>query len=94
MKLAENNPEIAEKVRPWERQTNFKNKYAGYNSCLMAHEWLSEMNAQPIPKTEDVLSKCQNWLLKLIENKQMNGRKLLQLQGSEDLIQSKVQLIL
>ena len=50
MKLAENNPEIAEKVRPWDRQTNFKNKHAGYNSCLMAHEWLSEMNAQPIPK--------------------------------------------
>ena len=65
MKLAENNPEIAEKVRPWDRQTNFKNKHAGYNSCLMAHEWLSEMNAQPIPKTEDVLSKCQNWFAEI-----------------------------
>ena len=65
MKLAEENQEIAQKVRSWNRQTDFKNKHAGYSSCLMAHEWLSEMNAQPIPKTKDVLSKCKDWFVEI-----------------------------
>ena len=65
MKLAENNPSIAETVWSWDRQTDFKNKRAGYNSCLMAHEWLSEMNAQPIPETEDVISNCKDWFIEI-----------------------------
>jgi penicillin amidase/acyl-homoserine-lactone acylase len=70
LNLAEENQEIAGKVELWNRKTDFTNKHAGYNSCLMAHEWLSEMNAKPIPKTEDVLSKCKGWFDKI--NREQN----------------------
>ena len=63
MKLAENNQEIALKVEPWNRQTNFKNRHAGFSSCLMAHEWLAEINTQPIPKTKDILATCKDWFI-------------------------------
>ena len=65
MRLAENNQEIALKVEPWNRQTNFKNRHAGFSSCLMAHEWLAEMNAQPIPKTKDILATCKDWFVEI-----------------------------
>ena len=68
MKLAEGNQEIAQKVRPWNRQTDFNNQHAGYSSCLMAHEWLAEMNSQPIPKTKDVLAKCKDWFIEINRN--------------------------
>ena len=65
LQLAKSNQEIALKVEPWDRQTNFKNRHAGFNSCLMAHEWLAEMNTQPIPKTKDILATCKDWFVEI-----------------------------
>ena len=65
LQLAKSNQEIALKVEPWDRQTNFKNRHAGFNSCLMAHEWLAEMNAQPIPKTKDIVATCKDWFVEI-----------------------------
>ncbi len=65
LKLAQSNQEIALKVEPWDRQTNFKNRHAGFNSCLMAHEWLAEMNTQPIPKTKDIVATCKDWFMEI-----------------------------
>ena len=65
LKLAQSNQEIALKVEPWDRQTNFKNRHAGFNSCLMAHEWLAEMNTQPIPKTKDIVATCKDWFVEI-----------------------------
>ena len=65
LQLAKSNQEIALKVEPWDRQTNFKNRHAGFNSCLMAHEWLAEMNTQPIPKTKDIVATCKDWFVEI-----------------------------
>ena len=65
LQLAKSNQEIALKVEPWDRQTNFKNRHAGFNSCLMAHEWLAEMNTQPIPKTKDIVATCKDWFMEI-----------------------------
>jgi acyl-homoserine-lactone acylase len=65
LQLAKSNQEIALKVEPWDRQTNFRNRHAGFNSCLMAHEWLAEMNAQPIPMTKDIVATCKDWFVEI-----------------------------
>jgi len=65
LQLAKSNQEIALKVEPWDRQTNFRNRHAGFNSCLMAHEWLAEMNTQPIPKTKDIVATCKDWFVEI-----------------------------
>ena len=31
----------------------------------MAHEWLAEMNTQPIPKTKDIVATCKDWFVEI-----------------------------
>ena len=47
-------------IKNWDGKTNFKNTDAGLGMCLMAQEWMSEMNSKPTPSYDSAKQECES----------------------------------
>ncbi|MDA8924567.1 penicillin acylase family protein [Gammaproteobacteria bacterium] len=58
--IASNDPAIQNLITKWDRSTDQNNEYAGLGVCLMAQEWISEMNSQSTPSYQTVKASCDD----------------------------------
>jgi acyl-homoserine lactone acylase PvdQ len=57
--MAESNQEAKNVISSWDGKTNFENTDAGLGVCLMAQEWISEMNSKLTPSYESSMQECE-----------------------------------
>ena len=84
-------------IENWDRKTDFKNTAAGLGMCLMAQEWISEMNSNPAPSYDSAKQECDSIFHKINRefsdpwekiNTISRGSRTYPIQGSVDTLRA------
>ena len=84
-------------IENWDKKTDFKNTAAGLGMCLMAQEWISEMNSNPAPSYDSAKQKCDSIFNKINRkfsdpwekiNTISRGSRTYPIQGSVDTLRA------
>ena len=57
--MAASYQDVKKTVEAWDGKTTFENTDAGLGMCIMAQEWISEMNSKPTPSYESSRKECE-----------------------------------
>ena len=63
--MSVHDPVVQNLVAEWDRNTDMNNVNAGLGVCLMAQEWIAEMNSQPTPSFQTVKKACDGLFNKI-----------------------------
>ena len=95
--ISKYNKDIELTLQNWDRKTDFDNNNVGLGMCLMAQEWISEINNKPTPSYESAQKEC-NDLFKTIQrnysdpwnllNTISRGGRTYPMQGSVDTLRA------
>ncbi|MDA8544144.1 penicillin acylase family protein, partial [Gammaproteobacteria bacterium] len=66
--IAKNDKDIELALQNWNRKTDINNTNAALGMCLMAQEWISEMNSKPTPSYKSAKQECDNLFKKIQRN--------------------------
>jgi len=84
-------------IENWDKKTDFKNTAAGLGMCLMAQEWISEMNSSPAPSYDSAKQECDSIFNKINRkfsdpwekiNTISRGSRTYPIQGSVDTLRA------
>lgn len=95
--ISKYNKDIELTLQNWDRKTDFDNKNVGLGMCLMAQEWISEINNKPTPSYKSAQKECDD-LFKTIQrnysdpwnllNTISRGGRTYPMQGSVDTLRA------
>ena len=95
--ISKYNKDIELTLQNWDRKTDFDNNNVGLGMCLMAQEWISEINNKPTPSYKSAQKEC-NDLFKTIQrnysdpwnllNTISRGGRTYPMQGSVDTLRA------
>ena len=66
--IAKNDKDLELALQNWNRKTDINNTNAALGMCLMAQEWISEMNSKPTPSYKSAKQECDNLFKKIQRN--------------------------
>ena len=66
--VAKNDRNLELILQNWNRKTDLNNTEAALGMCLMAQEWISEMNSKPTPSYKSAKQECDNLFQKIQRN--------------------------
>jgi acyl-homoserine lactone acylase PvdQ len=66
--VAQNDKNLELTLKNWNRKTDINNTNVALGMCLMAQEWISEMNSKPTPSFKSAKQECDNLFQKIQRN--------------------------
>ena len=95
--VAKNDRNLELILQNWNRKTDFNNTEAALGMCLMAQEWISEMNSKPTPSYKSAKQECDSLFQKIqrnysdrwgLVNTISRGSRTFPIQGSVDTLRA------
>ena len=95
--VAKNDRNLELILQNWNRKTDLNNTEAALGMCLMAQEWISEMNSKPTPSYKSAKQECDSLFQKIqrnysdrwgLVNTISRGSRTFPIQGSVDTLRA------
>ena len=95
--VAKNDRDLELILQNWNRKTDLNNADAALGMCLMAQEWISEMNSKPTPSYKSAKQECDSLFQKIqrsysdrwgLINTISRGSRTFPIQGSVDTLRA------
>ena len=95
--VAKNDRNLKQILQNWNRKTDLNNTDAALGMCLMAQEWISEMNSKPTPSYKSAKQECDSLFQKIqrnysdrwgLVNTISRGSRTFPIQGSVDTLRA------